>query len=118
MTLREKRVLFTSLIARLVEHVATTNRYECALNEVLRDPRVAALNAKSGKGIKKSNHIVGLAADVMLYDMMKPKGKEYCETTLEHQWLGAWWVRQHPLCRWGGDWGDGNHYSFEHEGVR
>jgi hypothetical protein len=32
--------------------------------------------------------------------------------------LGKYWKRQHPLCRWGGDFQDGNHYSLEHEGVK
>jgi hypothetical protein len=33
--------------------------------------------------------------------------------TSDHQRLGEWWEKQHPLARWGGRWGDGNHYSFE-----
>jgi hypothetical protein len=33
--------------------------------------------------------------------------------------IGAFWKRQHPLARWGGDFpGDANHFSFEHEGRK
>lgn len=111
-TLREKRCLFTALLAKLIEHINASG-YECSLNEVMRDKRVAELNAKSGKGIARSNHLVGLAADVNLYN----EGV-YLERTESHAPFGAWWKQQHPLCRWGGDFNDGNHYSLEHEGIK
>jgi len=38
--------------------------------------------------------------------------------TEAHRELGEWWEKQHPQARWGGRFKDGNHYSFEHEGVK
>lgn len=32
--------------------------------------------------------------------------------------LGEHWEKMHPLCRWGGRWGDANHFSLEHGGVK
>lgn len=112
MTLREKRCLFTALLAKLIEHI-NANGHECALNEVVRDPRIAALNAAKGSGIARSNHIVGLAADVNLY-----AAGVYLGSTEAHKPFGEWWETQHALCRWGGRFRDGNHYSLEHEGVK
>jgi hypothetical protein len=43
---------------------------------------------------------------------------EFLETTEAHKDLGEWWKQQHPLARWGGDFRDGNHYSFEWEGIK
>lgn len=31
--------------------------------------------------------------------------------------LGEYWEGLHPLCRWGGRWGDANHFSLEDGGV-
>lgn len=31
---------------------------------------------------------------------------------------GEYWEKQHGLCRWGGRWGDANHFSFEYNGVK
>lgn len=32
--------------------------------------------------------------------------------------LGEKWESMHTLCRWGGRFNDGNHFSFEHNGVK
>lgn len=32
--------------------------------------------------------------------------------------IGEKWESMHPLARWGGRWGDANHISLEHEGVK
>lgn len=32
--------------------------------------------------------------------------------------LGEFWKALHPKARWGGDWGDYNHFSFEWRGVK
>jgi hypothetical protein len=112
MSLREQRCLFTTLVADLIWHINSLG-YECAINEAYRDPRVAAMNAKTGAGIKNSLHSVGLAVDLNLYI----KGK-YQTSSEAHRPIGDWWKQRHPLCRWGGDFRrkDGNHYSMEWEG--
>ena len=33
------------------------------------------------------------------------------------QAIGRKWESLHPYCRWGGRWGDANHFSFEDGGV-
>jgi hypothetical protein len=35
-----------------------------------------------------------------------------------HRPLGEWWEKQHELCRWGGRFGDGCHYSVAHRGLK
>ena len=42
----------------------------------------------------------------------------FMEGTAAHKELGEWWEQQHPLARWGGRFNDGNHYSFEYEGMK
>jgi hypothetical protein len=72
-------------------------------------------NGKAG-GIAMSNHQVGLAVDLNLF-----KDGVYLQTTEDHARLGAFWKALHPLARWGGDFRpkpDGNHYSFEYNGVK
>lgn len=104
--LRTARVTFTRLLARLIDKAFELG-YEAAAAEVSRDPRIAALNAASGAGISNSLHLSGLAIDLLLY-----KGGKYLDQTEDHRPLGEWWEKQHPNCRWGGRFKDGNHYSF------
>lgn len=126
MSLREARCLFTRLLADLIRF-AYANGFEVALGEVNRDPRIAQLNAESGKGISNSLHLLGLAADVNLYEQ-----GAWLSLSVDHASLGAYWKSLHPLCRWGGDFmgkgpgwrtgdplipkPDGNHYSISWEG--
>jgi len=112
MTLREARCAFTALLPNLIRKAHELG-FECAAGEIQRDPRIAQLNAKSGKGISNSLHLIGLAGDLHLY-----KQGVYLSHTEDHRQLGEWWERQHPLARWGGRWGDGNHYSFEWQGRK
>ena len=98
MTLREKRCLFTSLIADLI-HFANHAGYEVALHDVF---------TRDGH-CKNSYHYRGLAADLNLY-----KNGDYLRKTEDHAELGEYWKSLHPMCTWGGDFRkrDGNHYSF------
>jgi hypothetical protein len=107
-TLREARCLFTRLLAQLLFE-ADRRGYGVALNEVYRDARIAELNRQAGKGIQNSLHLIGLAADLNLY-----QGDLYLAKSEDHAALGAYWKALHPLCRWGGDFTkpDGNHYSL------
>lgn len=102
MTLREKRVLFTRLIAELTLWIIEQG-YEVAYD---RD----GLKHMAG-----SLHYSGLAHDLILY-----KGGDYLTFTSEYQFAGEKWKSMHPLCRWGGDFKrpgpDGNHFSIEYEG--
>lgn len=112
MTLREARCLFTRLLADLIRF-AYASGFEVSIEEVKRDPRIAQLNAESGKGISNSLHLLGLAVDLNLY-----KQGAFLSQSQDHGALGAYWKTLHPLCRWGGDFTrpDGNHYSISWEG--
>lgn len=112
MTLREARCAFTALLPSLIRKAHELG-LEVAAGELQRDPRIAALNAKAGTGIAQSVHLQGLAIDLHLY-----RGGRYLMATDDHKTLGEWWEKQHRLARWGGRWGDGNHYSFEWQGRK
>lgn len=105
MTLREQRTLFSKLVPRLIDH-AFEFGYEVTIGDCYRDPRAPY-------GHPTSCHKVGLAIDLNLF-----KDGVYLETTESHQELGEYWESLDPLCRWGGSWDDGNHYSMEYLGMR
>ena len=111
MTLREKQSFFAALVANLIDE-AFRRGYEVTFGETYRPVETAALYAKQGKGIAHSLHTKRLAIDLNLF-----KDGKYLSSTESHRPLGEWWEKQHPLCRWGGRFKDGNHYSLEHEGY-
>lgn len=114
MTLREKRCLFTHCVANAVLF-AESQGYEVAFDEVKRGQAQAAANAAAGVGIKNSVHLLGLAADLLLY-----KDGVYLKDSADYKLLGEYWKQQNTFCCWGGDFAkqDGNHFSFSHEGYK
>ena len=65
-------------------------------------------------GFENSNHTRRLAVDFNLF-----KNGKYLTRTSDHAELGKFWETLHPRAVWGGSWGDdGNHYSFEWQGVK
>ncbi len=112
MTLREKQSLFVGLVGQLI-YEAHRQGYDLTFGDAYRSPEEAARLAKTGAGIKRSLHCDRIAIDFNLF-----KNGEYLSQTMDHLPLGEWWEQQHPLCRWGGRFGDGNHYSLEHEGRK
>ena len=84
--------------------------WEVAFDEVTE--RITAKDPTSDH-MKNSLHHSGLAADILLYI-----DGDYQELTIAHAFAGERWERQHELCRWGGHFGDGNHYSIEWEGRK
>jgi hypothetical protein len=107
MTLLEQQILFARLTVHLYDEIINLG-YDWTYGETKRDPRVAALDAKDGRGIAQSLHILSLAVDINLF-----KDGKYLASTSDHAPFGAYWKTLHPLCRWGGDFRDGNHYSME-----
>jgi hypothetical protein len=112
MTLAQKQRLFTKLVGTLIAR-AYAEGFELSFGEAWRTPEQAATNARKGIGIKNSLHVDRLAIDFNLFT----KGI-YQKEGIAHHELGEWWEEQHPLCRWGGRFGDGNHYSLEHGGRK
>lgn len=109
MSLRKDRCEFTKCICQLVLF-AYNMGYEASFDEVTE--KITKKDPTSDH-MPHSNHHVGLAADINLF-----RNGVYLKNTEDHAILGAKWKTMHPLARWGGDWGDGNHYSFEYMGRK
>jgi hypothetical protein len=113
MSLRKIQVEFARQVPRLIDRAFELG-YEVTLGDAFRDSRVhGALGVRKSYSHPKSAHKVRLALDLNLF-----KDGEFLETTEAHRELGEWWEKQHPLARWGGKFDDGNHYSFEWNGVK
>lgn len=114
MTLGEKQRLFTLCVGKLIIW-AYENGFELSFGDCYRAPEQAAANAAIGYGIRNSLHTKRLAIDLNLFidGVYQVDSSAYAP-------LGTYWKSLNPLCRWGGDFtrADGNHFSFEHEGVR
>lgn len=113
MSLRKLQSEFAALVPRLIDK-AISMGYEVTLGDAYRDPRVhGALGVKMGYGHRNSGHKKRIALDLNLF-----RAGVFLASTEDHRPLGEWWEKQHPLARWGGDFNDGNHYSFEFEGAK
>lgn len=110
MTLGEYQRKFTLMTAKLIIF-AYDNGFELAYGETYRTPEQAALNAKKGSGIKNSLHLKKLAVDFDLF-----KDGVWLKKTEDHRLLGKYWKSMGGS--WGGDWGDGNHYSLSPDGGK
>jgi len=107
MTLREKQSAFAKAVPRLIDRIYRAG-YEVTFSESWR---------REGVGKEWSLHRKRLAIDLNLFLAGK-----YLTSTNAHQVFGHYWEKlgkrlDLPL-RWGGRFGDGNHYSFEHGGVK
>lgn len=107
MTLGQRQRLFAALVGTLITRAYLTG-YEISLGAAFRTQAEA-----ERLGFKNSNHTRSLAIDLNLF-----RSGRYLQRTDEHRELGEWWEQQHELCRWGGRFGDGNHYSLEYKGVK
>lgn len=113
MKLGKKQELFMRLLPRLIDKAHELG-FEIRGGDLFRDPRTnGAHGIKKGYGRDKSNHKLKLAIDLNLF-----KDGAFIRSTKGHEPLGLWWESQNELCRWGGRFNDGNHYSLEHWGGR
>lgn len=113
MTLGQKQRLFARMSAELILKAYELG-YEIAWGDAFRSPKVfGEIGESNGYGHPKSCHKLRLAVDLNLF-----KDGKYLTDTEDHRELGEWWEKQHELCRWGGRFNDGNHYSFEHNGSK
>jgi hypothetical protein len=130
LTLGQKQEIFAGLLPQLI-----TRAYELGfrvrLKELLRAPEQAEYNAThcgrckkeeafhahaghdfKAIGIKNSLHCSGLALDLVLFRKGKPLW-----ASKHYQDLGEYWESLRPeLCRWGGRFSDGGHFSITHGG--
>ena len=105
MKLSEHQQKFAWNVSCLIAQVFIRG-YACTLGEAYRTPEQAALNEAKGIGIKNSQHCKRLAIDLNLF-----KDGEYLSDTESHRPFGEYWESLDPLNRWGGRYGDGNHYE-------
>lgn len=108
--LRKKQARFSNMAARLILEAQALG-FEVTLGEAYRSPEEAARLAKAGKGVKRSLHCDRLAIDLNLF-----WAGALVTDTAGHRPLGEWWESIGGA--WGGRFGDGNHYSLEHEGRK
>lgn len=107
-----KQLAFGAAVGALILKASELG-YGVKLGEVQRTIARAKLNAASGAGISNSLHIKNLAIDLLLF-----KDGVYLTKSDEYRVLGLWWEQTFAGAAWGGRWGDGNHFSFTHEGVK
>lgn len=117
--LRQAQAVFALSVAELL-NMANTEGRTVTLGDAYRDPRWAGEWGKPGTGprrwapygAKDSYHKLRLAIDLNLFSA---RGR-YLTSTAAHRDIGEWWESLgqqlgEPL-RWGGRWGDGNHYEL------
>lgn len=106
MRLREAQEIFALNIVQLIL-IIRKHGFTCTLGEAWRPKETAELYASRGKGIKDSQHCKRLALDINLF-----YNGRYLKTTKAHKVFGDIWESMHPNNRWGGRYGDGNHYEL------
>lgn len=115
MKLIEKQFTFSKLLPRLIDKAYELG-YTITLGEALRTVEQAHANAIDGSGIEHSLHLLKLAIDLNLF-----KNGKWLKENTDHKSLGEFWESLSTpdfKCIWGGRFGDGNHYSIEHDGVK
>ncbi len=125
MTLRQKQSLLVTCLRKLFA-LAERNGWEFTLGEagVINPRKVWGVASPSisrkfkrkrddAEHMEGSLHYKRLAIDLNLFVngryIRSGKNPAYLK-------LGAYWKTLHPLCRWGGDFGDANHFSIGHGG--
>lgn len=101
--LLRKQMKFSRMAPRLLLHIEIMG-YDCTLGFTER-----CMNCPVG--IANSLHHKKLAIDINLF-----KDGVYLRDTASYEFLGVYWEAMGGT--WGGRFGDGNHFSIEHEGVR
>lgn len=125
--LGEKQRVFTLMVAQLI-HFAYREGYTLTFGDAYRDPRVFGPmgvripdidthNLQGGVTYKNyssanSLHKLRLAVDFNLFD---ETGK-YLTSTEDYTQIGEYWESIGGT--WGGRFGDGNHFSIEHRGMK
>lgn len=108
-------MLFTRLVAQLIQWIEAQG-YNVTFGEAWRTPEMAKIYENRGQGISNSLHKIRLAIDLNLYMQ-----GEWLQKTEEYTPVGTYWESLSTglyKCCWGGRFGDGNHFSVEHQGIR
>lgn len=108
--LLQKQKRFAAMAAELIRK-ANQMGFGVTLGEAWRTPEQAKLNAQKKTGIKNSLHCDRLAIDINLF-----ADDVYLTNSESYQQLGEYWESIGGT--WGGRFGDGNHFSLEHNGRK
>lgn len=113
MTLREKQSAFVKALGDLIVFVYEHPAWALTLSEGYVGDTDGRDGDHDGPHKAGGAHYTRLGIDLNLFI-----GGQLIRDGGHAAWLeiGAFWKRQHPLARWGGDFGDSNHLSFFHEG--
>lgn len=115
MSLRADRVEFSYNLALLVIE-AKERGTPLAVDWVRRCPECTV-----GKLGAASRHAApAMAGDCLMYDDLDGDGEDddYVKDTASYKQLGIFWESLHPRNRWGGRYGDGNHFEMLDEEWR
>ena len=107
----QKQIRFTKAVAGLLNKVSDFGFDGVTFGETYRPPETAKLYASMKIGIANSLHTQRLAVDLNFF-----KNGVYVSDTEKLRGIGEWWESQGGT--WGGRFKDGNHFSFEHNGVK
>lgn len=111
-TLREKQSYFVKCLCLLFQFV-TLRGWELTLAEGYIGDSIDK-PSEDTPHMRHGTHFNRLGIDVNLF----VEGKWISEMSDQWKELGEFWVQLDPeLCRWGGHWGDPNHFSITHRGV-
>ena len=103
MTLGECQRLFARRVPRLIDYI----------NDICRAPAFGGQGEQGPYGEAWSAHKQRLAIDLNLF-----LDGEYLTSTEAHRPFGEYWKSIDPENHvWGGDFDDGNHYSFRYNGI-
>lgn len=115
MSLSSKQQRFTRCVGLLIEQAYKLG-YALTFGDAYRDPRVhGAVGVKKSYAAASSVHKSRLAVDLNLFvdgDYITDGGHA------AYAQLGEFWKGLDPDARWGGDFDDANHFSFEHGGCK
>lgn len=115
MSLSSTQQEFSLCIAKLIIH-ANVMLVGFTFGDAYRDPRVhGKFDEKKSYSAGRSVHKIRLAVDLNLF----VDGKYITDGNHEaYKELGEYWKSLHKLARWGGDFNDANHFSFEYWGCK
>lgn len=111
MRLSQKQAIFTRNFAIFLHWAldwAERSGYYIVMEEFYRHKSATHGHPKSTHRKKLAGHLLLFSADT---------GQFMVNSSL-YKPLGEFWKSLHPDNRHGGDWGDGNHFSMEHKGVK
>ena len=101
---------FSLYVANLIKYIYEQG-YSCTFGDAFRSSEQAAIYAFAGVGIKNSLHCKRLAIDLNIFN------SDCCYLTKreDYERFGTYWESLDPLCRWGGNFknGDANHFELQ-----